>query len=100
MKKIITFTFCLLTVVKTLNAQKFEWAKSIGGTAYDEGNSIIADASGNIYRSSWFGGGGSCWSLTGNAGLSSSFGGAVNYLGSSDDNDVVFKRNNIEIFRF
>lgn len=35
-------------------AQDYEWAKSVGGTNYEEGNSIIVDASGNVYIAGTF----------------------------------------------
>jgi hypothetical protein len=34
----------------------FVWAKAMGGTDYDEGNSISTDASGNIYTTGYFNG--------------------------------------------
>lgn len=43
-----------LFLVKPLNAQDFEWAKSFGGTASDEGQSISIDALGNVYTTGSF----------------------------------------------
>ncbi|MFT6923493.1 MAG: flagellar capping protein FliD [Crocinitomicaceae bacterium] len=51
--KIRIFTL-LLIAASNLNAQDFEWAKSMGSTVGDRGNSISVDASGNVYTTGYF----------------------------------------------
>ncbi|MFL3662628.1 MAG: SBBP repeat-containing protein [Flavobacteriales bacterium] len=48
MKKIL-FTILVTIFSYYIQAQNFEWAKSIGGTAQDHGSSVVIDDSGNIY---------------------------------------------------
>lgn len=50
MKKIILFLNCVLCF-EFSNGQvpSFEWAKSVGGTDFDSGRSIITDSFGNVY---------------------------------------------------
>ncbi|MGJ8660619.1 MAG: SBBP repeat-containing protein [Bacteroidota bacterium] len=43
-----------LFLVKPLNAQDFDWAKSFGGTSSDGGQSISVDALGNVYNTGYF----------------------------------------------
>lgn len=56
-------------------------------------NGNYADASGNITVA---GGGGSAWELTGNAGTTP----GTNFLGTTDNQDLVFQRNSQQIARF
>jgi len=51
-KTIIFFVFLLNYSV--LTAQDFVWAKAMGGTSDDYGNSITTDASGNVYTTGYF----------------------------------------------
>ena len=53
------------------------------------GKVLTSDASGNA---SWHTAGGSSWSLTGNAGTSA----GTDFIGTTDDIDVVIKRNNVQ----
>ena len=53
MKKILFFTTFLISV-STLSAQSFTWAKNMGGTSLDNGQSIAVDASGNVYTTGYF----------------------------------------------
>ncbi len=59
MKKISLSFFLFFAFTTFLNAQKFEWAKRIGGTGpitsdQHEGNSITVDNAGNIYTTGYF----------------------------------------------
>ena len=47
-------TFLFLSATYILNAQQFEWAKSMGDYNYDEARSITTDASGNVYTAGSF----------------------------------------------
>ncbi|MDO9001557.1 MAG: SBBP repeat-containing protein [Bacteroidota bacterium] len=50
MKRIL-FLIISLIFIEYIKAQTpaFHWAKGVGGSAYDGGNSIVSDANGNIY---------------------------------------------------
>nr|WP_294862740.1 T9SS type A sorting domain-containing protein [uncultured Fluviicola sp.] len=53
MKKILSIlSSCFL--ITTIQAQNYEWARSAGGTADEEGFSITVDASGNTYTIGYF----------------------------------------------
>jgi len=54
MKLISTVAILLSTFF--VNAQNFEWAKSMGGASQDRGNSISTDPSGNVYTTGLFDG--------------------------------------------
>ncbi|MEX2485692.1 MAG: SBBP repeat-containing protein [Brumimicrobium sp.] len=41
-------------VVLNINAQNFEWANSMGGTAFDTGDGIAIDDLGNVYSTGYF----------------------------------------------
>ena len=83
MKKII-FGILLLSIGISTNAQpepNFEWAKSMGGTGYENGISITTDANRNVYT-------------VGNFELLVDFdpGQGVNYLSPVGDNDVFIQK--------
>ncbi|MDC1370860.1 SBBP repeat-containing protein [Flavobacteriales bacterium] len=52
--KTYILTFLFLSATFILNAQQFEWAKSMGGTSSDRAYSITTDASGNVYTAGSF----------------------------------------------
>ena len=43
-------------ISKLDSSGNFIWAKSMGGTGYNEGYSIVVDVSGNVYTTGWFDG--------------------------------------------
>src|SRR5688572_9515122 len=52
----VLLLFMFFSVLNTINAQSNQWiwAKAMGGTEADRGQSIILDASGNIYTTGFF----------------------------------------------
>lgn len=49
MKKILLLFILLIAQTSFSQSTTFEWAKSIGGQNYDDANSIVLDAQGNVY---------------------------------------------------
>ncbi|MBA3683546.1 MAG: hypothetical protein H0W73_20630 [Bacteroidetes bacterium] len=55
MKRAIYFlTLALSFAVNTFGQINFDWAKSMGGTSYDQANAITTDAQGNVYTTGNF----------------------------------------------
>jgi Secretion system C-terminal sorting domain/Beta-propeller repeat len=52
-KEIIKLTFILCLLTNLINAQNFEWAKSIGSIGEDEGSSVTVDKNENLYIAGW-----------------------------------------------
>jgi len=55
MRKII-FIFTLIILCIESSAQDYEWAKKLGGSSVDHGQSIIVDQPGNVYTCGYFSG--------------------------------------------
>ncbi len=54
MKNTTTLMFAIFIGIITSNAQTYQWAKSMGGTTFDQGISITLDVSGNVYTTGDF----------------------------------------------
>ncbi|MBK9248406.1 MAG: SBBP repeat-containing protein [Ignavibacteria bacterium] len=57
MMKFTTVLFCIYffaLVIANAQLSKFHWAKNMGGTLKDEGNSLAIDSNGNVYITGWF----------------------------------------------
>lgn len=55
-KILLSITAFLLLIASAAQAQKFAWAKKIGGTTEDYGETIAVDAFGNVYTAGTFAG--------------------------------------------
>jgi hypothetical protein len=49
------FVVSFFTIISSY-AQSFQWARSMGGTSSEQGNSVTVDASGNVYTTGFFAG--------------------------------------------
>ena len=54
MKKLLAIFTAYALAATMMNAQNFEWARTCGGTDYDEAFALSVDASGNVYTAGYF----------------------------------------------